>query len=127
MSHDHYETYLIPTSKTRIKSCKCYASYWIKMRQLNIKLVHFDYSIEKAFSHRKYFADQQLLFHFCINCFYEIVNNIPLRVVEFEMLARKNMGCIYKIKHNIMPLGFCCHCCINFVISRFSSCFFYDV
>ena len=127
MSHDHYQTYLIPTAKTRIKSCKCYASYWIKLRYSNIRLVQFDYSIEKAFSHRKYFANEDLLFHFCINCFYEIVSNIPLRIVEFEMLTNQSLGCVYKIKHNILPLGFCCDSCINYVIQRYSNCFFHNV
>ena len=127
MSHDYYQTYLIPTSTTRIKSCKCYGSYWIKLRQSNIRFTQFDYSIEEAFSHIKYFPNEDLLFHFCINCFYEIVANIPLRIVEFEMLKNQSLGCVFKTKHNIMAVGFCCNSCINYVIRRYSNCFFHDV
>ena len=125
-THRHYEPHLIPMSNTVIKTCICYESYWIQLKNLSFPVVEFDYSIEKAFSYRKYFSEDRLLFHFCINCFNEIVNSVPLRIVEFEM-QKGYIRCIYKIKHNIIPIGHCCPTCINFVIQRYSSMFFKTV
>ena len=126
-NHAHYEQHLIPMTETVIKSCKYYESYWVKLKELKFPVIEFDYSVEKAFSYRKYFSNDKILFHFCINCLNEIISNIPLRIIEFEITRKGNMQCIYKVKHNIMPLGQCCYSCINFVIHRYSSCFFKTV
>ena len=58
---------------TTIKSCKCYTEYWKTMKMSTIPFVEFDYSSEKTFSYRKYFYHQDLFYHVCINCFFEIV------------------------------------------------------
>ena len=64
MNHAHYRNINVPLHKTIIKSCKCYAEYWKELKEKTKPYVPFDYSIEKD--------------HFCINCLYEVINNIPI-------------------------------------------------
>ena len=60
---------------------------WIQLKDLSFPVVEFDYSVEKAFSYRKYFPHDRMLFHFCINCLNEIVNSIPL---SFYLICKKD-------------------------------------
>ena len=69
---NHYES-LILLCITTVKSCRCYEQYWKTMKMLKFPYVEFDYSIEKTLSYRKYFYRQNLLYHFCINCFFDLV------------------------------------------------------
>ena len=82
MSHSHYRDCVIPLSNTTVKSCKCYVEYWKLLKQLKIPFCQFDYALEKAFTYRKYFADDKVLYHFCINCLHEVITNIPMRIFE---------------------------------------------
>ena len=101
-AHAHYQSHLIPLIDTVIKTCPCYENYWIQLKKVSFEVVEFDYRVEKAFSYRKYFPSDRMLFHFCINCLNEIISSIPFRVVEFEM-CDGFIQCIYKTKHNIIP------------------------
>ena len=127
MNHSHYKECFIPLTNTTIKSCKCYAKYWKELRGKKNPFLQLDYSVEKAFTYRKYFGDDKILYHFCINCLHEIIANVPMRIFEFELTMKGRAGCIFKYKHNSIPLAECCCSCINFVIHRFSSNFFIDV
>ena len=120
------QSHFIPVIDTVIKTCPCYENYWIKLRNATFEVVEFDYGVEKAFSYRKYFPSDRKLFHFCINCLNEIISSILFHVVEFEM-RHGFSHCIYKIKHNVIPVGHCCSACINFVIHRFGYRFFKTV
>ena len=57
MNHAHYRNINVPLHKTIIKSCKCYAEYWKELKEKAKPYVPFDYSIEKVFTYRKYFAN----------------------------------------------------------------------
>ena len=127
MNQSHYKECMIPLKETAIKSCKCYAEYWKVLKEKKNPFIQFDYSVEKAFTYRKYFADNKLLYHFCINCLHEVVMNIPMRIIEFEVSMKGRALCIFKFKHDSMPLGEVCCICVNFMIHRFSSNFFIDV
>ena len=125
-SHSHYQSYLVPMSNTTVKTCRCYEKYWQQLKRLTFPVVEFDYSVEKSFSYRKYFPHEKLLYHFCINCLNDIANSIPLRFIEFEM-QQGHIGCIYQLRHNIIPLGQCCPACVNYIIRRYSGMFFITV
>ena len=63
--------------KQLLKVVSVIAEYWKELKEKAKPYVPFDYSIEKVFTYRKYFANDNLLYHFCINCLYEVINNIP--------------------------------------------------
>ena len=123
MNHNHYESFLIPMHITTVKSCRCYGEYWKAIKMSTSPYVQFNYSIEKTFCYRKYFSQQNLLYHFCINCFFDVVSSIPMRIIEYEIL-RGHMGCIFKIRHKGMVLGECCSICVNYTIKHYSTMFF---
>ena len=123
----HYQHCYIPLSSTCVKSCKCYVEYWKSLKGKNVEYAEFDYSIEKAFSYRKYFEEDAILYHFCINCLHEIAVTIPITVINFEIYLRKRGLCIHKFKNNALTLGDVCGKCVNLIIDRFSSEFFIDV
>ena len=127
MNRSHYKDNFIPLHKTTVKSCKCYAEYWKLLKGKGNPYIQFDYAMEKAFTYRKYFAEDNLLYHFCINCLHEVINNVPMRIIEFELTMKGRAGCIFKYKHDSIPLGESCCTCVNFIIHRFSSNFFIDV
>ena len=106
------QPHLIPISNTVIKTCPCYENYWIQLKKVSFEVVEFGYRV--------------MLFHFCINCLHEIISSIPFRIIEFEM-QRGFIQCIFKIKHNVIPVSHCCRPCMNFVIHRYSGCFFKTV
>ena len=122
-----YQQYYIPLSSTCVKSCRCYEEYWKSLKAKTVEYVEFDYSIEKAFSYRKYFEEDAILYHFCINCLHEIAVTIPITVINFEIYLRKRGLCIHKFKNNALTLGDVCGKCVNLIIDRFSSEFFIDV
>ena len=111
---------LIPIKITTVKSCRCYSEYWKTIKMSTFPYVEFNYSIEKTFSYRKYFYRQNLLYHFCINCFFEIVLSIPMEIIEHENL-KGHMCCI---KYASMVLGECCPICVNYTIEHYSMMFF---
>ena len=119
---NHYES-LIPIDITTVKSCRCYREYWKAIKMLTSPNVEFDYSIEKTFSFRKYFYHQNLLYHFCINCFFDIVLSIPMEIIEYENL-KGQMGCF---KNKSMVLGESCPTCVNYIIEHYSMMFFTTV
>ena len=123
MNHNHYQSFLVPMQITTVKSCRCYQGYWRALKMSTSPYFEFNYSIEKAFSYRKYFSQQGLLYHFCINCFFDIVSSIPMRIIEYDML-RGHMGCIFKFRHKGMVLGECCSKCINYSVQHYSTMFF---
>ena len=121
------QDFLIPFKDVSVKCCKCYADYWRSLRKDQDKkdCFHFDYSIKKVKSFRKYFSEERTLFHFCINCFNVIMCSIPISIVEFEVNQRKRGGCVANILlgNEIGRNGLSekiCNGCINFVIERFS-------
>ena len=126
MSHRHYQSFLIPMNITTVKTCRCYEYYWRQLKRSPAPYIEFDYLIERAFSYRKYFSQVGLLYHFCINCLFDIVSSIPMRIIEYEML-RGHMGCIFKFRHNGMALGESCPACINYLIQRYSAMFFMTI
>ena len=111
---------LILMKITTIKSCKCYTEYWEKMKMSTFSYVEFNYSIEKTFSYRKYFYFQDLLYHVCINCFFEIVLSIPLDIIEHENL-KGHMGC-FKFG-NMLLQDDCCPRCVNYILEHYSTMF----
>ena len=127
MNHAHYRIINVPLHKTVIKSCKCYEEYWKELKEKAKPYIPFDYSIEKVFTYRKYFANDNLLYHFCINCLYEVISNIPKAIIECELIIKGRLSCIFKYKLNDIPLGEICCLCVNFIIHRFSSNFIIDV
>ena len=82
---NQYES-LIPMYITTVKSCRYYRDYWKAIKMSTSPYVEFNYSIEKTFCYRKYFYHQNLLYHFCINCFFDIVLSIPIKIIEYEDL-----------------------------------------
>ena len=126
MSHSHYQSFLVPIQITTVKTCRCYEQYQRQLKRSTSSYVEFDYSIEKAFSYRKYFNQQGLLYHFCINCLFDIVSSIPMRIIEYEIL-RGHMGCIFKFRHRGMVLGESCSLCINYSIKHYSAMFFMTI
>ena len=121
------QDFLILFKDVSVKCCKCYADYWRSLRKDQNKkdCFHFDYSIEKVKSFRKYFSEERTLFHFCINCFNVIMCSIPISIVEFEVNQRKCGGCVANILlgNEIGRNGLSekiWNGCINFVIERFS-------
>ena len=116
---NHYES-SIPLCITTVKSSKCYEQYWKTMKMLKFPYVEFNYSIEKTFSYRKYFYRQNLLYHFCINCFFDLVLSIPMEIIEYENL-RGHMSCF---RHKSMLLGNCCPICVNYTIEHYTTMFF---
>ena len=111
---------LIPVKVTTFKSCKCYTDYWKTIKLLTLPCVVFDYSIEKTLSFRKYFYDRKLFYHFCVQCFYEIVLSIPLDVIEHENL-NGHLGCLKS--HEMLLKNDCCLGCINYIIEHYSTLF----
>ena len=114
--------YLISLNNISIKSCKCYESYWKNVIKSKHSVIHFDASIEKVFSYRKYFVDGKMIYHICKNCLNEVIRTIPLRTMEFETTTKERLNCIFKLRNNTMLIEGCCYGCINFVICNFSSC-----
>ena len=112
---------LILLNQTTVKSCKCYEQYWKTMKTSAFPFVEFNYSIEKTLSFRIY--RQDLLYHFCINCFYDIVLSIPMEIIEYENL-KGHMGCF---KYKSMVLGEPCPMCVNYIIEYYSIMFFTTV
>ena len=127
MNHSHYQDCCIPLSDTVVKRCKCYVEYWKRLKERKNPFVQFDYSIEKAFTYRKYFKDDNLLYHFCINCLHEVTMNILMNIIQFEVFMRRRAACIFKFKQNSIPLGEVCCVCINLIVHCFSCNFFIDV
>ena len=111
---------LIPINITTIMSCRCYSEYWKAMKMSTFPYVEFNYSIEKTFSYRKYFYYEDLLYHFCINCFYDIVLSLPIMIIEYENL-RGHMGCL---KNQSLLLSECCPICVNYTVKHYSTMFF---
>ena len=112
---NHYES-LIQLHLTTVKSCRCYEEYWKTMKKLLFPFVEFNYSIEKTSSFRIYVDSQNLLYHFCINCFYDLVLSIPIEIIEHENL-KGHMDC-FRLK--CMLLGDCCRICIKYLIENYS-------
>ena len=107
---------LIPLHVTTVKSCRCYEQYWKTMKILAFPYIEFNYSIEKTFSFRIYVYRQNLLYHFCINCFYDVVLSIPIEIIEHENL-KGHMGCF---RHKSMLLSDCCRICVKYIIENYS-------
>ena len=122
-SHEHYKSFLVPIGNTSVKSCRCYQNYWRHLKLSTSQFIEFNYSIEKAFSYRKYFPYDGLLYHFCINCLFDVVSSIPIRIIELEMQSG-HMGCIFKFRQGSMVLGQSCTACVNYSVRHYSSMFF---
>ena len=99
---------------TTVKSCRCYEQYWKTIKSNSFPFAEFNYSIEKTLSYR--ICHQDSLYHFCINCFYEIVLSIPIEIIENENLKGR-MGC-FTLKN--MLLHDCCQMCFKDIIERYS-------
>lgn len=125
-SHNHYQSFFIPMAKTTVKTCRCYEKYWRQLKLSTSEMLEFNYAIERSFSYRKYFADQRLLYHFCINCLFDVACSIPMHIIEFEM-RKGHMGCIFKFRHNAMALGESCSACVNYVMHRYTGMFFITI
>ena len=110
-----YES-LILLHLTTVKSCKCYEQYWKRTKTLFFPFIEFNYSIEKTLSFRIYLYRQNLLYHFCINCFYDVVLSIPIEIIEYENL-KGHMGCF---RPKSMLLGDCCQMCVKYIIEHYS-------
>ena len=100
--------------------------------KLGCGIVKIDRLIEEGFIDSNYLAvlNNECCYICCketINCLHEVISNIPMRIFEFELMMKNRGGCIYMYKNNQISLGECCSICINFVILRFTSCFFIDV
>ena len=120
-------SYLIPLHNTKVRCCKCYQSYWKKVKESKNSLIDFDDSIEKVFSYRKYFGDAQTLNHFCKNCLSDGMYRIPYEIVKFEAKVRGKMNCIWKFKSGEIPMTKCCCGCINFIVCNYGSCFLIEI
>ena len=125
-THSHYQSFLIPMENTTVKTCRCYYNYWQQLKLSTYPIVEFNYSIERSFSYRKYFFHEGLLYHFCINCLFDVVCSIPMQIMEIEM-QRGHMGCIFRFRHKTMPLGEACSACINYSIRHYSRLFFTEI
>ena len=125
-SHSHYQSFFIPMANTTVKTCRCYEKYWRQLKLSTSPTIEFNYAIERSFSYRKYFSDQGLLYHFCINCLFDVVCSIPIQIVEFEM-RKGHMGCIYKFRHNGIALGESCSACVNYVMRHYTGVFFITI
>ena len=100
--------------KQLLKVVSVIAEYWKELKEKAKPYVPFDYLV---FTYRKYFANDNLLYHFCINCLYEVINNIPIAIIELEFIINGRLSCIFKYKQlNAIPLGEICCLCVNFII-----------
>ena len=127
MSQSHYQHCHIQLSSTWVRSCRCYEQYWKSLKAANVQYVQFDYSIEKAFSYRKYFHEDAVLYHFCINCLHQITTAIPTIVINWEIFLRKRGLCVHKFKNNTLPLGEVCTNCVNLIVGRFGGDFLINI
>ena len=113
--------------KQLLKVVSVIVEYWKELKDKAKPYVPFDYSIEKVFTYRKYFANDNLLYHFCINCLYDVIDHIPKAKIEVEFIINGRLSCIFNYKLNAIPLDEICCLCVNFIIHRFSSNFIIDV
>ena len=125
-SHSHYQSFFVPMGNTTVKTCRCYQNYWKQLKLSTSPIIEFNYAIERSFSYRKYFSHEGLLYHFCINCLYDIACSIPIKIIEFEM-QKGHMGCIFKFRHNGISLGESCSACVNYLIRHYSGMFFITI
>lgn len=127
MDSDKNKNCLLIFNETTIKCCKCYEEYWRKKRDSSssdkerVNVFTFDYSIEKVKSFRKYFEEDRILFHFCINCLQYIMLSIPLPILEFEAKERIRGGCIVKFLAGSITVNEVCNGCFTFAIHQFSN------
>ena len=119
--------YKISLKDTSIKSCKCYEPYWKNVISSKNPIIHFDASIEKELTYRKYYVEGKSIYHICHNCLNQAICSIPSTIIEFEMEIKRRLICISKLRYNYIPIDECCHGCINFVIFNFSSCVMIDI
>ena len=117
------QEYLVPFKEISIKCCKCYGGYWklLRKEQNQKDYFKFDNSIEKVKSFCRYFSDDGILFHFCINCFNIVMSSVPISVVMFEINHKKRGGCVANVLLGNESIDKVCNGCINFVVERFSS------
>ena len=119
------ETYqTVNLNEISIASCKCYQYYRRNILKKNNEETVFDRSTERFKSFRKYFEEEKKLFHFCINCFNELVLNILIEILKFEVNQRERGECILQNTLGLMEDEDVCKSCINFIIRNFSgNCF----
>ena len=92
--------YKISLKDTSIKSCKCYESYWKNVINSKNPVIHFDASIEKELTYRKYYADGKSIYHICKSCLSQAICLIPLTIIEFEMRIKRRLACIFELRNS---------------------------
>ena len=118
--------YKISLKDTSIKSCKCYESYWKNVINSKNPVIHFDASIEKELTYRKYYVDGKSIYHICKSCLSQAICLIPSTIIEFETTIKRRLTCISKLRNSYILIEDCCQSCINFVIFNFSTCVLID-
>ena len=113
---------ILPFNDISVKCCKCYVDYWKSIRKLKgSNIVQHDSTIEKVKTFRKYFPEEKILLHFCVECFQKVLLSIPPRVVVSEMVSHLRGGCVGYFMINEKTCEEICDTCIMFVVERFSN------
>ena len=119
--------YKISLKDTSIKSCKCYETYWKNVISSKNPVIHFDASIEKELTYRKYYVEGKSIYHICKSCLTQAICLIPSTIIEFETTIKRRLTCISKLRNSYILIDDCCQGCINFVIFNFTSCVLIDI
>ena len=122
-----YQQCEVPLGQTTVRCCRCYSDYWKFLKGQKTAHIAFDYSIEKAFFYRKYFNEEGILYHFCINCLYELTATVPMVLISFEIQTKVCGLCLWRFKQNRIPLGEVCSACVDAVLQHIGSRFFEHV
>ena len=111
-------------NKSVVCCCNCYENYWRDMRKqsdnVNNTDFYFDESIERVQSFRKYFHKEKQLFHFCIDCFKKVVDQVPKSALNAYRYQYKG-GCIQEHKESKQSIEELCDGCVYFAIDSFSA------
>ena len=119
--------YKISLKDKSIRSCKCYETYWKNVINSKNPVIHFDASVEKDLTYKKYDVNAKLIYHICKNCLNQAICLIPSTIIEFETTIKRRLICISKLRNSYILIDNCCQGCINFVIFNFSSCVLIDI
>ena len=76
-------------------------------------------------SYRKFYQEDGVLFHFCMDCFGLLLRSVSFGLVEFEIRFRCRSGCVASVLMGGDSLV--CDSCVNFVIENFSGDYFKTV
>lgn len=90
-------------NKSVICCCNCYENYWRDMRKQSDNV-----------------NNKKQLFHFCIDCFKKVVDQVPKSALNAYRYQYKG-GCIQEYKESKQSIEELCDGCVYFAIDSFSA------